>query len=77
MGLALMAPLFLAGIGLLLAPYIIHQIRRPEREPLKFSSLLFIPNVSQEVIERRRAHGGEPLLAVPELLPPEEARGIR
>lgn len=54
MGLALMAPLFLAGIGLLLAPYIIHQIRRPEREPLKFSSLLFIPNMPQEVIERRR-----------------------
>lgn len=54
MGLSLLAPLFLGGLGLLVAPFIIHQIRRPEREPLQFSSLLFIPNMPKEVIERRR-----------------------
>jgi hypothetical protein len=54
MGLAFLTPLFFAGIGLLAAPYLIHQIRRPEREPHRFSSLLFIPNVEKEVIERKR-----------------------
>lgn len=54
MPITFLAPLFLAGAALLAAPYIIHQIRRPEREPLRFSSLLFIPNAPEEVIERRR-----------------------
>ncbi len=54
MGLSLLAPLFVAGAGLLIAPYLIHQIRRPEREPIRFSSVMFIPNVQKEVIERRR-----------------------
>ncbi|PCJ62677.1 MAG: hypothetical protein COA73_06240 [Candidatus Hydrogenedentota bacterium] len=54
MGLSFLAPLFFAGLGLLAAPFLIHQIRRPEREPMKFSSLLFIPDVPKEVIERRR-----------------------
>lgn len=54
MGLSLLAPLFLAGAALLAAPYIIHQIRRPEREPIRFSSVMFIPNIQKEVIERRR-----------------------
>jgi hypothetical protein len=54
MGMALLAPLFLAGAALVAAPYIIHQIRRPEREPVRFSSLMFVPNVQKEVIERKR-----------------------
>lgn len=54
MGLSLLAPLFLAGLALLGVPYLIHQIRRPERDPVPFSSLLFIPNVPRKVIERRR-----------------------
>ncbi len=54
MGLSLLAPLFIAGVGLLVAPYLIHQIRRPEREPIRFSSVMFIPNIHKEVIERRR-----------------------
>ena len=54
MGLSLLTPLFLAGLGLLAAPFIIHQIRRPEREPIRFSSVMFIPNVEKEVIERKR-----------------------
>lgn len=54
MGLSFLAPLFAIGMGLLAAPYLIHQIRRPDREPMKFSSLLFIPDVKKEVIERKR-----------------------
>ncbi len=54
MGLSFLAPLFFGGLALLAAPYIIHQIRRPEREPIRFSSVMFIPNISKEVIERRR-----------------------
>jgi len=53
-GLTFLVPAFFAGAALLAAPYIIHRIRRPEREPIRFSSLLFIPNVTKEVIERRR-----------------------
>lgn len=52
--MAFFAPLLLAGIGLLAVPFLIHQIRRPERDPIPFSSLIFIPNVTKEVIERRR-----------------------
>lgn len=54
MSLSFLAPLFLAGAGLLAVPYLIHQIRRPEREPLRFSSLMFVPNIPKEIIERRR-----------------------
>ena len=54
MNLGLFAPAFLAGLGLLTLPWLIHQIRRPEREPLRFSSLLFIPRIEKQVIERRR-----------------------
>lgn len=54
MGLSLLAPLFMAGLGMIAAPFIIHQIRRPERDPVKFSSLIFIPDVKKEVIERKK-----------------------
>ena len=54
MGLSFITPLLFGGLALLVGPYLIHQIRRPEREPVKFSSLLFIPDVQKEVIERKR-----------------------
>lgn len=54
MGLSFLAPFFAAGAALLVAPYLIHQIRRPEREPIRFSSVMFIPNIHKEVIERKR-----------------------
>lgn len=47
-------PLLLGGLALIGLPYLIHHIRRPEREPVIFSSLMFLPNVKKEVIERRR-----------------------
>ena len=50
----LLTPFFLGGIALLVLPWLIHQIRRPEREVARFSSLLFVPDVKREVIERRR-----------------------
>lgn len=50
----LLAPLFLAGLGLLIVPWLIHRIQRPERRPVRFSSLLFIPRMDKEVVQRRR-----------------------
>jgi hypothetical protein len=54
MGLSFLAPFLLAGTALISIPWLLHHIRRPEREPVPFSSLLFVPAVKKEVIERRR-----------------------
>lgn len=54
MGLSFLAPFLLAGTALIGIPWLLHHIRRPEREPVPFSSLLFVPVVKKEVIERRR-----------------------
>lgn len=54
MPLAFLAPLFAAGAALVVVPWLIHQIRRPEREPMRFSSVMFIPKSDQRIIERRR-----------------------
>ena len=53
-GLGFWTPFFLAGIGLTVLPWLIHRIRRPERNTVEFSSLLFLPDIKKEVIERRR-----------------------
>lgn len=52
--MSFLAPLFLAGLGLLALPILIHRIRRPEKEIKPFSSLMFVPKVPKEVIERRK-----------------------
>ena len=49
-----LVPIFLGGIALVAAPWLIHRIRRPEREEVKFSSLMFVPKIPKEVIERRK-----------------------
>lgn len=54
MPLAFLAPVFLAGLALVIVPWILHRIRRPEREPVRFPSLMFVPVVQREVVERRR-----------------------
>lgn len=52
--MSFLAPLFLGGILLIGLPILIHRIRRPEREPVRFSSLMFVPDVPKQVIERRK-----------------------
>ncbi len=52
--MGLLAPLFALGIALIGIPYFVHRIRRPERETVRFSSLMFVPDIKREVIERRR-----------------------
>lgn len=52
--MSFLSPLFLAGLALLAAPWLIHRIRRPEREVVRFPSLMFVPDIKKEVIERRR-----------------------
>lgn len=54
MGLSFLAPLFWAGLSLLTVPWIVHRIRKPEREAVRFSSLMFVPRTRKEVIERRK-----------------------
>lgn len=52
--MSFLAPLFFAGLALLVVPWLVHRIRRPERETVRFSSLMFVPDIKREVIERRR-----------------------
>jgi hypothetical protein len=54
MPLAFLAPMALAAGALVFVPWYLHHIRRPERQPTMFSSLMFVPDVRKEVIERRR-----------------------
>jgi hypothetical protein len=51
--MGLLAPLFAFGFALIAIPWFVHRIRRPERETVKFSSLMFVPDIKREVIERR------------------------
>ena len=52
--MGLLAPLFAFGLALIAIPWFVHRIRRPEREAVRFSSLMFVPDIKREVIERRR-----------------------
>ena len=54
MNLAFFTPLFLAGVSLLTFPWWFHRIRRPDRIPVPFSSLMFLPPIKKEVVQRRR-----------------------
>jgi len=54
MSLSLLAPLFLAGLALEAVPWLIHRIQRPERRPVRFSSLMFVPRMDKEVVQRRK-----------------------
>lgn len=49
-----LTPLFLAGLALVAVPWLIHRMRRHERNPIAFSSLIFVPKVDKEVIQRRK-----------------------
>jgi len=53
MPLSLLTPWLLGGIALVAVPWFIHRIRRPEREVVPFSSLMFVPVVERRVVERR------------------------
>jgi hypothetical protein len=54
MPLSFMTPLLLGAAAFAVIPWVLHHIRRPERKPVTFSSLMFVPDVKKEVIERRR-----------------------
>ncbi|MBD3265270.1 VWA domain-containing protein, partial [bacterium] len=53
MGGFFLYPLILAGAALIAIPWLVHQIRRPERDIKPFSSLMFVPKIKRKVIERR------------------------
>lgn len=54
MNIGFFAPLVLAGAALIAAPWIIHRIRRPDRIPVNFSSLMFVPQTKREVVRRTK-----------------------
>jgi len=54
MALTFLTPLLLGAAAFAVIPWVLHHIRRPERKPVVFSSLMFVPDVKKEVIERRR-----------------------
>lgn len=54
MSLGLFTPFLLAGAALMALPWLIHRIRRPERIPTPFSSLMFVPQTKKNVVQRRR-----------------------
>lgn len=51
--MSFLAPWMMAGAALLTIPWLLHHIRKPERQPLLFSSLMFVPDIKKDVIERR------------------------
>ncbi len=54
MSLAFLAPALLAGLALASLPWWIHRVRRPQRKPVPFSSLMFIPPAPRETVRRKR-----------------------
>lgn len=54
MGSLFLTPLALAAVALIAVPWYLHHVRRPERDDVPFSSLMFVPVVKKEIIERRR-----------------------
>lgn len=66
MGFGFLAPLLLAGAALVAVPWLVHRIRQPERRAVRFSSLLFVPVVERQAVERRRVQ--HPLLMLLRML---------
>jgi hypothetical protein len=56
MGLGLLAPLFLAGLGLLAIPVWIHLRHRERREPVRFPSLMFLRRIPFRESRRQQIH---------------------
>jgi hypothetical protein len=49
-----LAPIFIAGLGLIAIPWFLHHVRKPEHKPVHFSSLIFIPQMKREVVKHRK-----------------------
>jgi hypothetical protein len=52
--MALLTPLFLAGLAALAIPLLVHLIRRERSEAVEFPSLMFISRIPQRTVKRRR-----------------------
>jgi hypothetical protein len=49
-------PLFLLGLAAVVAPIIVHLVRRTRAQKIEFPSLMFVRQVPQRTIRRRRLH---------------------
>jgi len=54
MGLSLLVPAFLIGLGVLVVPILVHLRQRESKEPIRFPSLMFLRRVPHRTVERRR-----------------------
>ena len=54
MAFGFLAPLLLCGAVLVVVPWLVHRIRQTERRVMRFSSLLFVPTIERQAVERRR-----------------------
>ncbi len=52
--MSFLAPLFLAGLGLVAIPVIIHLTQRQRREPIAFPSLMFLRQIPFRSVKRQR-----------------------
>lgn len=52
--MGLFMPLLLGGLAFLGLPWLIHRIRRPTRNPTPFSSLMFVPETTPPLRERKK-----------------------
>lgn len=49
-------PLFLLGLAAVIAPIIVHLVRRTNAKKIEFASLMFVRRIPQRTIRRRRLH---------------------
>lgn len=54
--MSLLNPLFLLGLAAVVAPIIVHLVRRTRAQKIEFPSLMFVRQVPQRTIRRRRLH---------------------
>jgi hypothetical protein len=54
--MSLLSPLFLLGLGALALPIIVHLVRRTRSPQVDFASLMFVRQIPQRTIRRKRLH---------------------
>ncbi|MEP7274572.1 MAG: BatA domain-containing protein, partial [Acidobacteriota bacterium] len=54
--MSLLNPLFLLGLAALAVPIIVHLVRRTRAPQVEFASLMFVRQVPQRTIRRKRLH---------------------
>lgn len=51
--MSFLAPFLFAGSLMLVAPWLLHRIRKPQQQAMVFGSMMFVPQVKKKVLEKR------------------------